>query len=91
MNTEQLKKQLATWIDPYVIAETLVDIMTEEGEPEQLTLTNAKEIYLNFLETELSDGLKNSTRQKLTGSWRGTPPVQTKDYPRYKPPMTKRH
>ena len=90
MNEEfkkQLAEQVATWIDPGVIANTLVDQMAEEAEPEEMTLENAKTFYYDFLETELADALERSIRYTQR---RGAPPA--KDYPQPgKPDMTTQH
>jgi len=83
MNEAELKKQLAAWIDPKVLADTLVDQMAEEAEPEEMTLENAKTFYYDFLETELADALERSIRYTHRRGPSGPPPVLTKDYPRY--------
>lgn len=62
MNAAELKKQLATWIDPSVIAEALVEAMEEVAEPKEMTFENAKTFYYKFLETELPDALERSIR-----------------------------
>jgi len=92
-----LKQQIADWIDTHAIADTLVDIMAEEapGAYPKITFANGKKIWLDFLEKELSDGLKNSARFVLTGSWRGgeapvhLPPHRGHYRPRQD--MTKQH
>ncbi len=60
MSYKRLKTAVAAWIETYPLAEALVDIMCECAEQpgEEMTLDNAKKLWLNFLETELSDGLK---------------------------------
>lgn len=59
MNWE-LVNQLSEWIETNPIAENLVDTMEEIMPPEKVTFDNAKNIYLDFLYTELTDGLKGS-------------------------------
>jgi len=55
-----LVEQLGAWIDEDAIAEAIVDTMEEIAEPEEMTLHNAKQVWLKFLETELSGGLKRT-------------------------------
>lgn len=63
MNEAELKKQLAAWIDPGVIADALVDVMAEYIEPGAITFDNAKAFYDNFLETELPSALERVIRK----------------------------
>lgn len=55
---EQVKNEVAEWIDTAVLAENILEHLEENGvEP---TVENAKAVYLDFLGTELSDGLEGS-------------------------------
>lgn len=56
MADETVQKELADWIDTDVIAENILEHLKEEGfEP---TVENAKKLWLDFLETELHEGIK---------------------------------
>ena len=59
MSKALLTKDLAKWIDTKVIAEVVIEKMNEHAErpKEELTIEHAKAIWLNFLETELNEGL----------------------------------
>jgi len=57
---EELVDQLSEWIEANVIAGQLVDAMAEVALPEEMTLDNAKTVYLDFLQNELPDGLRRS-------------------------------
>ena len=57
---EELVDQLSEWIEADVIAEQLVDAMAEIDLPEEMTLDNAKAVYLDFLQNELPEGLRRS-------------------------------
>ena len=59
---DELKKELAKWIDVGVLAEGIVETLEENTEPEEMTLEIAKKLWLNFLETEFRDGLDRSLR-----------------------------
>lgn len=53
-----IQKQLADWIDANVIAENILEALEEEEvEP---TFENGQKVWLDFLLTELSDGLESS-------------------------------
>jgi len=55
-----IQEQLADWIDANVIAENILEALEEEAvEP---TVENAQKVWLDFLYTELGDGLDNSVR-----------------------------
>ena len=58
-NTKDITtNQLADWIDPNVIAENIIEELQDyEVEP---TLDNAKAVWLDFLENELHEGLRQS-------------------------------
>ena len=51
--------EVAKWIEPGVISEAIFD---QEGVN---TVEQAKEVWLDFLETELADGLKRSAQAVL--------------------------
>ena len=58
------ESEVAKWIEPGVIAETLFGIDGVE------TLEQAKEVWLNFMRNELADGLKRSANAILRCSER---------------------
>jgi len=51
--------EIAKWIEPGIISEAIFD---QEGID---TVEQAKEVWLDFLETELGDGLKRSAQAVL--------------------------
>ncbi len=52
--------ELMWWIDTPTLSRTTLDALQEEDvEP---TVENAKKVWLDFLLTELGDGLKNSVK-----------------------------
>jgi hypothetical protein len=53
------KYEFAKWIDPGVIADAVFD---QKGVN---TVEHAKEVWLDFLQTELTDGLKRSAKAVL--------------------------
>lgn len=59
----EVSKRLALWIDSGVIAVALVNALSEVVKPEEVTFENAKLIYYNFLETELTDALRRSVNR----------------------------
>jgi len=54
----QIKDDLAGWIDTDVIAQLILDELEEQGV--QPTLDNAKSIWLDVLENEISDAIRRS-------------------------------
>jgi hypothetical protein len=54
------KEELAGWIDTEVIAERILEELADNGIP--ATLDNGKAVWLDFLETELSDGIRYSVK-----------------------------
>jgi len=52
------KAKLADWIDADVIADAILEQLQEQGK--KLNFENGKRVWLDFLETELSDGLENT-------------------------------
>jgi len=58
-----MSKKLAEWIDTLVIAEEIFDHLRAAGlEP---THENATRVWLNFLEAEIHEGLRNSCQGLL--------------------------
>lgn len=60
---DKLIAELAAWIEPTIIAEAIVErmelvIADPDLSDKLITLENAKNIWLDFLECELSDGLE---------------------------------
>jgi len=51
--------EVAKWIEPGVISEAIFEL------DEVKTVEQAKEVWLDFLETELGDGLKRSAQAVL--------------------------
>jgi len=58
--SEKVLDELAKWIDPRVIAEAILQEL-ESQEVEQ-TVANGQKVWLDFLETELSEGLRSSIK-----------------------------
>ena len=58
--SDKVKEELAQWIDTSVIAEAIADELEEQGIEE--TFENGKRVWLGFLETELSEGLRSTVR-----------------------------
>jgi len=58
-----MEENLAEWIDTLVIAEEIFDHLRAAGlEP---TYQNATKVWLNFLEVEIHEGLRNSCQGLL--------------------------
>jgi len=57
---EALRQQLTDWIGKDPIIDTILDCMEEEGVGP--TFENASKIWLDFLATELDDGITKSTQ-----------------------------
>jgi len=53
-----IREELADWIDTDVIAERILEEMEEQGV--SLTLEQARDVWLNVLECELSDAVKEA-------------------------------
>jgi hypothetical protein len=62
---EVWEKQLAEWIETQPLAEAVLDTM--EDQLAEVTLENAKQLWLDFLETELARGLSNSLAALIEG------------------------
>jgi len=58
--TEREVNELINWIDTGVLARNILETLKEEGA--KPTVKNAKAVWLDFLETELPDGLVKSVR-----------------------------
>ena len=56
---EMWLKELAAWIETKPLAEEILETM-EEQEVVEITLENAKKLWLDFLGTELHSGISNS-------------------------------
>jgi len=55
---ETIREKLADWIDTDVKAEHIIDEMKEQGA--RVTLKYAKEVWLDVLQCELHDAIKNA-------------------------------
>ena len=55
---QDVKEELAGWIDTDVIAELIIDELEDQGE--KPTLKYAKNVWLDVLEHELHDAVKNA-------------------------------
>jgi len=58
--SEKVLAELAEWIDPRVIAEAIIEEL-ESQEVEQ-TVANGQKVWLDFLESELTEGLRSSIK-----------------------------
>jgi len=59
----KISHELASWIDTDLIAEAILDELENQGiEP---TLKNGKTIWLDVLETELSQAIRSSIKAKF--------------------------
>ncbi len=58
MDKEQIIAAFIEWLDSRVIAEAVIEVL--EKQKAEVTVDNAKRIWLDFLETELPEGLSNS-------------------------------
>jgi len=58
--SEKVLAELAEWIDPRVIAEAIIEEL-ESQEVEQ-TVANGQKVWLDFLESELPEGLRSSIK-----------------------------
>ncbi|MBA7703378.1 hypothetical protein ES703_112163 [subsurface metagenome] len=58
--TEKEVNELVYWLDTAVLARNILETLEEEGA--KPTVENAKAVWLDFLLTELSDGLVGSVR-----------------------------
>ena len=52
--------ELADWIDTSAIAEAILEELEEQGVSP--TLENGQKVWLDFLETRLSEGLRSSVK-----------------------------
>ena len=59
---DNLLDELARWIDTAVIAEAILQEL-EDQNIEQ-TLANGQRVWLDFLESELSEGLRSSIKAR---------------------------
>jgi len=58
MSREEIQKQVAEWIDTATIADAILDALQDEGL--EVTAENAQKVWLDFLGTELNEGLQGS-------------------------------
>jgi hypothetical protein len=58
MSREETQKQVAEWIDTNCIADAILDALEDEGL--EVTAENAQRVWLDFLATELNEGLEGS-------------------------------
>ena len=58
--SNKMPDELAEWIDPRAIVEAILREL-ESQEVEQ-TLANGQKVWLDFLETELPEGLRSSIK-----------------------------
>jgi hypothetical protein len=58
MSREETQKQVAEWIDTAAIADTILDKLEDKGL--EATVENAQKVWLDFLATELNEGLEGS-------------------------------
>ena len=58
--SDKVLDELAEWIDPRAIAEAILQEL-ESQEVEQ-TVPNGRKVWLDFLESELSEGLRSSIK-----------------------------
>ena len=58
--SEKVLDELAEWIDPRAIAEAVLqELESQEVEP---TAANGQKVWLDVLESELSEGLRSSIK-----------------------------
>jgi hypothetical protein len=55
---QTITEKLADWIDTDVIAEHIIDEMKEQGA--RITLRYAKKVWLDVLQCELHDAIRNA-------------------------------
>ena len=60
MYSNEVQTEVADYIDTSVLAETILDDLEEEGL--QPTVENAKKLWLDFLGTELHEGIRSVLR-----------------------------
>ena len=62
---EVWEKDLSEWIETQPLAEVAMETLEEQLA--EVTLENAKKLWLDFLETELARGLSNSLAALIEG------------------------
>ena len=60
MYSDEVKAEVAHWIDTTALAEAILDDLAEEGLPP--TVENAQKLWLDFLGTELHEGIGSVLR-----------------------------
>ena len=63
---EMWEKELAGWIETQPLAEAILETLEEQKA--EVTLENAKKLWLDFLGWELAGGLSNSLTALVEGS-----------------------
>jgi hypothetical protein len=58
--SDKVLGELAEWIDSRVIAEAILQEL--ESQKLEQTVANGQKVWLDFLETELSEGLRSSVK-----------------------------
>jgi len=58
MSREEIQKQVAEWIEKDAIADAILDALEDDGF--EVTAENAQKVWLDFLGTELNEGLQGS-------------------------------
>ena len=58
--SEKVLAELAEWIDPRVIAEAIIEEL--ESQKVEQTVANGQKVWLDFLESELPEGLRSSIK-----------------------------
>lgn len=58
MSREETQKQVADWIDTAAIADVILDALEDDGF--EVTAENAQKVWLDFLGTELNEGVQGS-------------------------------
>ncbi len=61
---EKVLAELAEWIDPFAIAEAILEELKEQEEEQ--TVANGQKVWLDFLEKERPDGLRSSVEHIKT-------------------------
>jgi hypothetical protein len=58
--SEKVLDELAEWIDPRVIAEAVLEKI--ESQEIERTVANGQKVWLDFLESDLSEALRSSVK-----------------------------
>jgi len=60
MDRDTLEAEISLWLDPMVIAESIVDGLEQVEAP--MTVEQAQRVWLCVLETELPDAIKRAAK-----------------------------